>query len=51
MENIENLLMREIGLRLRQAMLVNGMLYNSEAWHVVSETEIRNLEAVDETFV
>ena len=23
----------EIGLKLRQAMLLNGMLYNSEAWH------------------
>ena len=31
----------EIGLRLRQAMLVNGMLYNSEAWHSVSESEIK----------
>ena len=41
----------EIGLRLRQAMLVNGMLYNSEAWHAVSEIEIRMLEAVDETFL
>ena len=38
----------EIGLQLRQAMLVNGMLYNSEAWHSISEEEIRKLEAVDE---
>ena len=38
----------EIGLRLRQAMLVNGMLYNSEAWHSVSESEIKMLETVDE---
>ena len=27
----------EIGLKLRQAMLINGILYNSEAWHSVSE--------------
>ena len=38
----------EIGLQLGQAMLVNGMLYNSEAWHSISEEEIRKLEAVDE---
>jgi hypothetical protein len=38
----------EIGLKLRQAMLLNGILYNSEAWHSVTETEIRMLETVDE---
>ena len=31
----------EIGLKLRQAMLLNGILYNSEAWHNISEAEIR----------
>ena len=29
-------------------MLVNGMLYNSEVWHSVSEEEFRMLETVDE---
>ena len=38
----------EIGLILRQAMLVNGMLYNSEAWHCLSESDIKSLEKVDE---
>ena len=38
----------EIGLKLRQAMFLNGILYNSEAWHSVSEEEIRTLETVDE---
>ena len=39
----------EIGLRLRQVMLLNGILYNnSESWHAVTETEIRMLEKVDE---
>ena len=38
----------EIGLKLRQAMLINGMLYNSEAWHNLAEAEIRWLEKVDE---
>jgi hypothetical protein len=38
----------EIGLKLRQAMLINGMLYNSEAWHAITETDLRLLETVDE---
>ena len=38
----------EIGLMLRQAMLLNGILYNSEAWHSLTEKDIRSLEAVDE---
>ena len=38
----------EIGLKLRQKMLLNGILYNSEAWHALSETEIKILETVDE---
>ena len=38
----------EIGLKLRQAMLLNGILYNSEAWHSLSETEVRIFETVDE---
>ena len=38
----------EIGLSLRQAMLLNGILFNSEAWHNLNEKEIRRLEEVDE---
>ena len=38
----------EIGLRLRQAMLLNGILYNSEALHSLTEADIRLLESVDE---
>ena len=38
----------EIGLELRQAMLLNGMLFNSEVWHSISENEIKMLEKVDE---
>ena len=41
----------EIGLKLRQAMLINGMLYNSEAWHAITEAEIRILETVDESLL
>merc|ERR1712240_336844 len=38
----------EIGLHPRQAMLLNGILYNCEAWHNISEEEIKILEKVDE---
>ena len=38
----------EIGLKLRQAMLLNGILFNSEAWHDVKEKEVKMLESVDE---
>ena len=34
----------QIGLQLRQAMLVNGILYNSEAWHSVSGEDITPME-------
>ena len=37
-----------IGPELRQAMLLNGMLYNSEVWHSITENEIKMLEKVDE---
>ena len=33
---------------LRQAMLLNGILYNSEAWHSLTEKDIKVLEAVDQ---
>ena len=33
----------EIGLKLRQAMLLNGILFNSEAWHSIDDKEIRKL--------
>ena len=32
-------------------MLLNGILYNSEAWHNVSESEMKMLEKVDETLL
>ena len=41
----------EAGLRLRQAMFVNGCLFNSEAWHGVKETDIKLLEKVDESLL
>ena len=41
----------EIGLLLRQAMLVNGLLYNSEAWHSVSNSDLVPLEKIDENLL
>ena len=41
----------EIGLILRQAMLLNGILYNSEAWQSIPEEEIKLLEDVDNHFL
>jgi hypothetical protein len=38
----------EMGLKLRQAMLINGILYNSEAWHAVTKDDTEALEKVDE---
>ena len=36
-----------MGLHLRQAMLINGMLFNSEAWHGLKESHINELQKVD----
>ena len=37
----------QVGLELRQAWLKNGILFNSEVWHSVSNTQIENLMAID----
>ena len=37
----------EIGLMLRDAMFVNGILCNSEAWHSISNKNIADLEIMD----
>ena len=39
----------EVALRLCEAMLVNGILFNSEAWHGVTSAHIAKLESVDES--
>ena len=41
----------QAGLSLRQAMLINGILYNSEAWHGVAKKDIIPLEKVDEALL
>ena len=40
-----------MGLKLRHAMLINGILYNSEAWQSISEDEYKQLEEVDNSFL
>ena len=41
----------QMGLHLRQAMLINGMLFNSEAWHCVNKIHVEMLEEVDTFFL
>ena len=38
----------QIALILRQAMLLNGILYSSEAWSDMKDTDVKQLEEVDE---
>ena len=38
----------EIGLLLRQALFLNGILYNSEAWSDFSEKDVSDFEKIDE---
>ena len=37
----------EIGLKLRDAKLINGMIYSTEAWSKISDNELHRLEQVD----
>ena len=37
----------EIGLQLRQAMFINGLLFNSEVWQGAGSSDIKCLENVD----
>ena len=37
----------EIGLALRQAWLINGILFNSEIWYSVTEQQIAHLVDID----
>ena len=37
----------QAGLKLREAMLINGVLFNSEAWHGVTATHVARLQIVD----
>ena len=39
----------EAGLKLRQAMLINGIMYNSQPWQGIQEKDISLLEKVDDS--
>ena len=39
------------GLRLRQAMLINGIMHNSETWHDIDDKDIIPWEKVDEALL
>ena len=41
----------EAGLRLREALFINGTLFNSEAWQGIQDKDIEGLEKVDETLL
>ena len=41
----------DMGLKLRQAKLINGILFSSEAWHGLCEDDIKALERVDEALL
>ena len=41
----------DVALRLREAMLINGILHNSEAWHGVTDAHIATLESLDLTLL
>ena len=41
----------DVAMKLREVMLLNGILYNSEAWHGVTKGHIKSLEAIDEAII
>ena len=41
----------QIGLLLRDAMFVNGILFNSEAWHAIKPKHMEELEQIDRTLM
>ena len=41
----------EVGLMLRDAMFVNGVLTNSEAWHSITKKNIEDLEVMDRSLI
>ena len=41
----------EAGLLLRKSLLLNGTLFNSEAWHGLTKSQIQAFEKVDEALI
>ena len=38
----------EVAILLRNSLMISSLLTNSEAWHNLTEADLRNLEQVDE---
>ena len=41
----------EVAMKLREAMLLNGILFNVEAWHGITSKQIKSLEIIDESLL
>ena len=41
----------EVGMKLRDAMLLNGILYNSEAWHGITNAQVVKLQQIYEALL
>ena len=41
----------DVAMKLREVMLLNGILYNSEAWHGLTKKQVSSLEAIDESLL
>ena len=41
----------KVAIKLREVMLINGILYNSKAWHSMTRKQIASLEAIDEALL
>ena len=38
----------EIAMQLRESLFLNGILFNTEAWHGLKEVDYKDLEELDE---
>ena len=41
----------DTGLKLQQAMLINGAMFNNESWHNVTKDDIKAHEKVNESLI
>ena len=41
----------QVAIMLRNTILINGMIYNMEAWHNLTPKEISDIESIDKIFL
>ena len=41
----------QVAIKLRESILLNGILFNSEDWHGVTLKQIKTLESIDEALL